>query len=115
MGSAGLQGRPSIARRASSAQALQQRHRSSGCLFLGAADEEQEYIARRHWRLLAQSERVLAIGLGAALLAFFLHGAVDYFMEFTPTYGLFWLIAGLLVGLLTGTLDVEFAGTADRV
>jgi hypothetical protein len=53
--------------------------------------------------------------LGAALLTFFLHGAVDYFMEFTPTYGLFWLVAGLLVGLLTGLHDVKFAGTADRV
>lgn len=72
-------------------------------------------IAWRHWRRLAQRERVLAIGLSAALLAFLLHGTVDYFMEFTPTYGLVWLIAGLLVGLLTGTHDVEFASTADRV
>ena len=72
-------------------------------------------IVRRYWWALAQRERVLAIGLGAALLAFFLHGTVDYFMEFTPTYGLFWLIAGLLVGLLTGIQDVKFAGPADRV
>ncbi len=72
-------------------------------------------IARRHWRMLAQSDRVLMIGLSTALLAFLLHGTVDYFMEFTPTYGLVWLIAGLLVGLLTGTHDVEFASTADRV
>lgn len=72
-------------------------------------------IVRRYWWTLAQRERVLAIGLSVALLAFFLHGTVDYFMEFTPTYGLFWLIAGLLVGLLAGTHDVEFAGTADRV
>jgi O-antigen ligase len=70
---------------------------------------------RRHWRMLMQRERILAIGLSAALLAFFLHGVVDYFMEFTPTYGLFWLITGLLVGLLTGAHDVEFAGTTDRV
>ena len=72
-------------------------------------------LARRQWRSLPQRERMLVIGLGMALLTFFLHGTVDYFMEFTPTYGLFWLIAGLLVGLLTGTRDVEFAGTADRV
>lgn len=72
-------------------------------------------LARRQWRPLPRRERVLVIGLGIALLMFFLHGTVDYFMEFTPTYGLFWLIAGLLVGLLTGTRDVEFAGTADRI
>lgn len=72
-------------------------------------------LARRRWRTLPPRERLLAGGLGVALLTFFLHGTVDYFMEFTPTYGLFWLIAGLLVGLLTGTRDVEFAGTTDRV
>ncbi len=63
----------------------------------------------------AIDERALALGLSVALLTFFLHGTVDYFMEFTPTYGLFWLIAGLLVGLLTGTADDEVARTADRV
>jgi hypothetical protein len=73
-------------------------------------------IVRKQWRTLSsRRERVLAIGLGIALLTFFVHGTVDYFMEFTPTYGLFWLIAGLFVGLLTGTHDVEFAGTVDRV
>jgi hypothetical protein len=73
-------------------------------------------LVQRHWRTLTtRSTRALALGLSFALLAFFLHGTVDYFMEFTPTYGLFWLIAGLLVGLLAGTQDVEFAGTANRV
>jgi hypothetical protein len=72
-------------------------------------------VARRQWPRLMQHDRILVVGLGAALLAFFLHGMVDYFMEFTPTYGLFWLIAGLLVGLLTGTRDVEVSGTTDRV
>ncbi len=71
--------------------------------------------ARRQWRTLAQTDRVLVIGLGAALLAFFLHGFVDYFMEFTPTYGLFWLIVGLLVGVLMGRHDVEVMGLFDRV
>jgi hypothetical protein len=52
-------------------------------------------IGRRQWRALQPTDRLLVSGLGAALLAFFLHGVVDYFMEFTPTYGLFWLIAGL--------------------
>jgi hypothetical protein len=73
-------------------------------------------LVQRQWRTLTnRSTRVLALGLSVALLAFFLHGTVDYFMEFTPTYGLFWLIAGLLVGLLARTQDVEFAGTANRV
>jgi hypothetical protein len=73
------------------------------------------WMMGKHWRTLARAERGLVIGLGTALLAFFLHGTVDYFMEFTPTYGLFWLIAGLLVGLLTGTRDVEVMGISDRV
>jgi O-antigen ligase len=34
-------------------------------------------------------------GLGASLLAFFVHGTLDYFLEFTPVYLLFWLIVGL--------------------
>ena len=72
-------------------------------------------IVRQPWRALQPTDRVLVSGLGAALLTFFLHGVVDYFMEFTPTYGLFWLIAGLLVGAVTGIHDVEFAGAADRV
>ncbi|HEY4720982.1 MAG TPA: hypothetical protein VII92_03995, partial [Anaerolineae bacterium] len=74
------------------------------------------WIVRRQWpRLHLPGERVLTIGLSAALLTFFAHGVVDYFMEFTPTYGLFWLIAGTLAGLLTGTHDVEFTSTIDRV
>jgi hypothetical protein len=38
-----------------------------------------------------------ALGLAAALAAgaFFVHGTFDYFLEFTPTYGLFWLLLGL--------------------
>ena len=72
-------------------------------------------IARRQWGRLAPGGRILALGLSVGLLAFFVHGTVDYFMEFTPAYGLFWLIAGLLVSLLTDTHDVEFTGTANRV
>jgi hypothetical protein len=32
----------------------------------------------------------------AALLTFFAHGLLDYFFEFTPTYGLFWVLVGLV-------------------
>ena len=73
-------------------------------------------VMRRQWvRLAMPQERALAIGLGAALLTFLMHGTVDYFMEFTPTYGLLWLIAGLLVGLLTGTRDAGSTGAANRI
>ncbi len=40
---------------------------------------------RSAWLLLA-----VLLSLGA----YFLHGALDYFLEFTPTFGLFWLLAG---------------------
>jgi O-antigen ligase/polysaccharide polymerase Wzy-like membrane protein len=40
---------------------------------------------------------LLGLGLAASLLAFFLHGLLDYFLEFTPVYLLFWLIVGLLL------------------
>ncbi len=36
------------------------------------------------------------IGISVALLMFWLHGGLDYFLEFTPTYGLFWLLMGLI-------------------
>jgi hypothetical protein len=45
------------------------------------------------------SNRVLVFGIGAALAAYLVHGTLDYFLEFTPTYGLLWLLAGALVGL----------------
>jgi hypothetical protein len=41
----------------------------------------------------------LSIGAAVAIGTDFVHGAVDYFFEFTPTYGLFWLLAGMLVAL----------------
>jgi hypothetical protein len=33
-------------------------------------------------------------GLAASLVAFFVHGTLDYFLEFTSVYLLFWLIVG---------------------
>ena len=84
----------------------------AGLLVLGVV----VIMVRRQWpTLTARSTRALALGLSVALLTFLMHGLVDYFMEFTPTYTLFWLIAGLLIGLLTGTADDEVARTADRV
>jgi hypothetical protein len=43
--------------------------------------------------------RVLALGLAAGLGTYLLHGVLDYFLEFTPTYGLFWLLAGMIVAM----------------
>ncbi len=38
---------------------------------------------------------VVGLGFGVAAAAFFVHGASDYFLEFTPTFGLFWLLLGI--------------------
>jgi hypothetical protein len=43
--------------------------------------------------------RTLALGLAAGLCAYLLHGLLDYFFEFTPTYALFWLLGGMVVAL----------------
>ena len=43
--------------------------------------------------------RVLVFGVGAGLAAYLVHGTLDYFLEFTPTYALLWLLAGALVAL----------------
>jgi hypothetical protein len=43
--------------------------------------------------------RTLSLAVNASLAAFLLHGTLDHFFEFTPTYALFWLLAGMLVAL----------------
>jgi hypothetical protein len=43
--------------------------------------------------------RLLALGLGIGLGAYLLHGIFDTFLEFTPTFALLWLLAGMLVAL----------------
>ena len=47
--------------------------------------------------LRAHRETGCAPGLGCAVaaVAFFVHGSLDYFFEFTPLYGLFWMTLGL--------------------
>jgi hypothetical protein len=42
---------------------------------------------------------LLALGAAAGLAAYPIHGLLDYFLMFTPTYGLAWLLAGMLVAL----------------
>lgn len=55
-----------------------------------------------------------AAALSAALLAFLVHGLVDYFLEFTSLYALFWLVIGLVAALprLAGDNGSELADTA---
>ena len=57
-------------------------------------------LARRAWiNADPGSHRPLVFAVLLALAAFFVHGTVDYFLSFTPTSGLFWLLTGILVGL----------------
>lgn len=42
---------------------------------------------------------LLATGVAAAVAAYLVHGLFDYFLEFTPTYALLWLLGGLLTAL----------------
>lgn len=64
------------------------------------------YIIKRVWR----SDDILALGLLASLITWFVHGLFDSFIEFTPTYVAFWLITGLALSQVTGVLR-----DADRV
>jgi hypothetical protein len=41
---------------------------------------------------------VLALACSVAAGTFFVHGLLDYFLEFTPTYGLYWLLVALSGG-----------------
>ncbi|MBI5563945.1 MAG: O-antigen ligase family protein [Chloroflexi bacterium] len=72
---------------------------NTGLIGLGSLIGLALTLARAAYRALRESagmNHTLAAGLIAALLAFAVHGLVDYFLPFTPTYGLFWLTAGLL-------------------
>jgi O-antigen ligase len=57
--------------------------------------------ARRAVRLHGASSAagLLAVGAVAGLGAYAVHGFFDYFLEFTPTYALLWLLGGLLMAL----------------
>ena len=52
---------------------------------------------RRHGP--ASPAGLVAAAAGAGLLAYLVHGFFDYFLEFTPTYALLWLLAGMLAAL----------------
>lgn len=54
---------------------------------------------RRHWA----SGCVVGFGSAVAAVAFFVHGLLDYFFEFTPLYGLFWVTLGLTAAFEQGS------------
>jgi O-antigen ligase len=68
-----------------------------GCLAFGLLGLATFRTARRASR--APATRFLALGVAAALGAYLLHGVLDYFLEFTPTYAQFWLLAGMMAAL----------------
>ncbi len=49
--------------------------------------------------IAAPASRILALGVAAGFATYLVHGLLDYFLEFTPTYALFWLLAGMLVAM----------------
>jgi hypothetical protein len=54
---------------------------------------------RRHW----VSGCVVGLGCAVAAVTFFVHGLLDYFFEFTPLYGLFWVTLGLTAAFERGS------------
>ncbi len=51
------------------------------------------------WQTLGPEKLKLFVGLAMALSAFFLHGLVDSFFEFTPTYLMIWTTVGPSISL----------------
>ena len=51
-------------------------------------------------RLVEHNLLAVAAGVGAA--TFFVHGLLDYFLAFTPTYGLHWLLLALAASTPAG-------------
>lgn len=52
-------------------------------------------------RLHCVTNGLAGLGCGLAAAAFFVHGTLDYFLEFTPLFGLFWLLLGLTAAYAT--------------
>lgn len=71
-----------------------------GLLALAAVMFSTLALGWRVWRAAGSTRaKLFALGLGASVAAFYIHGFVDYFLEFTPTYTLFWLLTGITAGL----------------
>jgi hypothetical protein len=52
-------------------------------------------VTNREQRARGFATHLLPVALGGSLAAFFAHGLLDYFLGFTPTASLFWLVLGL--------------------
>jgi O-antigen ligase len=55
-------------------------------------------LTRGHWT----AGRLAGIACGVSAGAFFVHGLFDYFFEFTPLFGLFWVLLGLTAAFELG-------------
>jgi O-antigen ligase len=59
-------------------------------------------IVRTAWRCRSAGPGApLAAAYAIGVATFFVHGLLDWFFEFTPTYGLFWLLLALLANAAT--------------
>ena len=54
-------------------------------------------IGRAAWRRVAVLALPLSVACAVGVGTFFVHGLLDCFWAFTPTYGLYWLLMALLV------------------
>lgn len=52
-------------------------------------------LLARSLKRQSMSGDVAGLGCAVGAATFFVHGALDYFFEFTPLFGLFWLLLGL--------------------
>ena len=59
--------------------------------------------ANREAMAYAEHELTWLLGLSATVMVFLIHGIFDYFLEFTPTYLLWWLAIGSLAACITET------------
>jgi O-antigen ligase len=53
-------------------------------------------LARTAWRSVSRPVVAASAALAIAVGTFFIHGLLDWFLEFTPTYALYWLLIALL-------------------
>jgi hypothetical protein len=67
----------------------------------------------RRARVHAAASRLLPLAAAVAVGTFFVHGLLDYFLEFTPSYGLFWLLLGLAESGTPAAPPAEGAGSTD--
>jgi hypothetical protein len=67
-----------------------------GLLALGVLLGTLAVRGAREWTRDTLEQQLLRLGPIVAIGCFVVHGVVDYFLPFTPTYGLFWLLAGIV-------------------